>query len=76
MKASFEGHDKVIDVLLVGGAKPDSTGLVRCALSSAVVICKMCKSHHANLINGVLYLLNKLRKLKLDHIIVVMIPLL
>lgn len=29
MKASFEGHEKIVEVLLVGGAKPDSSGVVR-----------------------------------------------
>lgn len=29
MKASFEGHEKIVKVLLAGGAKPDSSGRVR-----------------------------------------------
>ena len=28
MKASFEGHDKVVEILLAGGAKPDNGGMV------------------------------------------------
>ena len=49
MKASFEGHDKVVEVLLVGGAKPDSTGLVRCALPTPTVDLQKspCKSYLA-----------------------------
>ena len=28
MKASFEGHDKIVEILLEGGAKPDNGGMV------------------------------------------------
>lgn len=49
MKASFEGHDEIVEVLLVGGAKPDSTGLVRCSLSLSTVRF-MKVTMHANLI--------------------------
>jgi ankyrin repeat protein len=28
MKASFEGHEKIVVILLAAGAKPDNSGLV------------------------------------------------
>ena len=34
MKASFEGHEKIVEVLLIGGAQPDNSGVVRYPVSS------------------------------------------
>ena len=45
MKASFEGHEKIVVVLLAAGAKPDSSGLVRpcvCVYVCACVCMHMC----------------------------------